>query len=176
MPLCFSCIFFFLDTGLQLESFNHVKCVCLPWLSSCYLPCLTSFNLFRVAKVICTLHQEWGHSHINHLSQFSVCTYWSCFLQLRVNMVLDVTTKGCICWMLLILGLKVAQITASGLHRTLVNKRKQTNKKNFKWEKKPPKQLLWRTIYQAAVTDFKGVPSPTPAHVLHILPCLTTSC
>ena len=47
-----------------------------------------------------------------------------------------------------------------------------------KWMNKPktPKRLLWRTIYQAAITDFKGVPSPTPAHVLHILPCLTTSC
>lgn len=60
-----------------------------------------------------------------------------------------------------------------------VNKRKQGKdkpKKHTKQKQQLPGNYSEGQIYQAAITDFKGVPSPTPAHVLHILPCLKTSC
>lgn len=49
-------------------------------------------------------------------------------------------------------------------------------KKAYKTKTAAPGNYSEGQIHQAAITDFKGVPSPTLAHVLHILPCLKTSC
>lgn len=53
---------------------------------------------------------------------------------------------------------------------------RQTKNSRTQKQKQLPGNYSQGQIYQAAITDFKGVPSPTPAHVLHILPCLKTSC
>lgn len=74
-------------------------------------------------------------------------------------------------------GFYTREMHGAGPLQTKGSRRKTSQKKSrTQKQKQLPGNYSEGQTYQAAITDFKGVPSPTPAHVLHILPCLKTSC